>query len=122
MSGLILPGQAVDFGQHRSRSQREIDALRGQCEALGIQNQRAFYLMSALVKRFGPVITISLEELNALTDTTLCGFAVSKENGDVTLYTSEMAPVIMAALRDEVVRKNNEANGQAPLGEEPVAP
>lgn len=123
MSGLILPGQApVDLNQHRSRSQREIDGLRTLCEQLGTQNRRVFWLLSALVKRHGPVVSVTLDELNTFTDTTLCGFAVSRETGEVTLYTADMAPVIQAALSAEVQRKKAEAEGQAPLGEEPAEP
>lgn len=106
MSGLILPGQTpVDLNQHRSRSQREIDGLRTLAEQLGLQNKKVFYLLSALVKRYGPVVSVTLDELNTFTDTTLCGFAVSKETGEVTLYTADMAPVIQAALRADVLRK-----------------
>ena len=104
MSGLI------NLGEHRSRSQREIDALRWELEGYAAQNQKAFYLLSVLVARHGPVISITLKELEALNDSVLCGFAVSRETGEVTLYTHEMGPIIMAALRAEVMRKNDEAN------------
>lgn len=127
MSGLILPGSPINLSEHRSRSQREIDGLRTLSESLAVQNRKLFALLTALTIRYGPVISIAPDALDGILDPAgkndhFCGFAVSRETGEVTIYTEEMAPVIMAALRAEVMRKNAEANGQPPLGEEREQP